>query len=908
MKKSFLPIALAALLTLAGCGGTGNSSSVVSSSSAASSSSTTPSSSSIAPVAYTVAISNKTELTPAWQLGHASRTMAISLSPAGNVLSLLNAGSLKITSSNDKVVLASGTTLSPVGVGTAKISVSYLGVEKDSVDITVTASVASIDVGAPSVGIGYSYPVTFVCKDVLSTYLNAKWTLTPSTGVKATISSTTGSGVTLAVASDSAEGTVKLAAVSSTYDSIKAEVELKVLTPSDPANGYYTGDVNIGGMPTKAAKVDSEVFYKLADDTADAVYKRPSVLFDKSIINKPYGGVNELVITKDKIIKSGASAGKMLSVTFDLYKYNNMVVYNSKAPTDPDAEDTRTPLKVSPKTEGDHIYATYTLNSEYFEASSSYDGNSYVYGVSVKYKVGDTVPAPTEIKVTGDDSIFVTDAITYSASVAPTNADSSVTWKSSNTAVATVDTDGKVTGKSAGTVTITATTKSSGSTVFGTKEVTVKAIETKTIAEAKALAADQVVSIDAVVVAVLKNGAIIGDGSGFMQIYKKNGISGLKVGDFKTFTAHTSTYNGVRELGSDVKAVANTGTAPTATLPTASELTATTFDTFDSSTATSDNVGKFAYIKGQAKVAEGSGSFYFKAEGDTAYSKVKGYISDYVTDTYTQFTADGNDNVVFNIEGFISGNKLSSGKIVGQNVIVVAADAVEKDVAPATMTIDYVPDEILVGGTYKLVCDITPVLTANKEVTWSSNNTDIATVAADGTVTGVATGTAEIVATSTKDTTKSVSCEIKVVAAYTKLNLDTETFGLSSYNKTEATKTIKGISLSYLNLGDFGDGIQMKSTSYLFNTTAITKGIKTITFTVTSSKAETQSNRNFIIGFGKTNVDDWTDKLVPVTCTDGTATYTISSGASNNTYQFFRLVYTGSNSAYFSSIVVKYCA
>ncbi|MEJ2290033.1 MAG: Ig-like domain-containing protein, partial [Deinococcales bacterium] len=59
-----------------------------------------------------------------------------------------------------------------------------------------------------------------------------------------------------------------------------------------------------------------------------------------------------------------------------------------------------------------------------------------------------------------------------------------------------------------------------------------------------------------------------------------------------------------------------------------------------------------------------------------------------------------------------------------------------------------------IGGTQKL--------TANVAVTWSSSDTAIATVAADGTVTGVAVGKTTITATSTVDTSKADTVEVTV--------------------------------------------------------------------------------------------------------------------------------------------------
>ncbi|WP_281986132.1 Ig-like domain-containing protein [Aquimarina aggregata] len=62
------------------------------------------------------------------------------------------------------------------------------------------------------------------------------------------------------------------------------------------------------------------------------------------------------------------------------------------------------------------------------------------------------------------------------------------------------------------------------------------------------------------------------------------------------------------------------------------------------------------------------------------------------------------------------------------------------NVSPATVTID-------VAQTSTLTATVAPVNATNKNVTWSSSNTSIATVSAAGIVTGVAAGTATITAT-----------------------------------------------------------------------------------------------------------------------------------------------------------------
>lgn len=79
-------------------------------------------------------------------------------------------------------------------------------------------------------------------------------------------------------------------------------------------------------------------------------------------------------------------------------------------------------------------------------------------------------------------------------------------------------------------------------------------------------------------------------------------------------------------------------------------------------------------------------------------------------------------------------------------------------VSPASATLDP-------NGTQQLTAtvDATPA-SADKSVTWSSNNPSVATVSESGLVTAVAQGTATITATSNLDNTKSGTCNITVNA------------------------------------------------------------------------------------------------------------------------------------------------
>ena len=78
-----------------------------------------------------------------------------------------------------------------------------------------------------------------------------------------------------------------------------------------------------------------------------------------------------------------------------------------------------------------------------------------------------------------------------------------------------------------------------------------------------------------------------------------------------------------------------------------------------------------------------------------------------------------------------------------------------------------------VGETTTLTATVSPDNATNKNVTWESSNTAIATVDASGVVTGVAAGVATITVTSVADNTKTADCTVTVTTvAVTSVSVD----------------------------------------------------------------------------------------------------------------------------------------
>lgn len=84
----------------------------------------------------------------------------------------------------------------------------------------------------------------------------------------------------------------------------------------------------------------------------------------------------------------------------------------------------------------------------------------------------------------------------------------------------------------------------------------------------------------------------------------------------------------------------------------------------------------------------------------------------------------------------------------------------DDDVSVKGVSLDKTSAELEVGGTLKLTATIEPANATNQNVSWSSSDKNVATVA-NGTVTAVAVGTADIIVT-TEDGGKTATCTVTI--------------------------------------------------------------------------------------------------------------------------------------------------
>ncbi len=327
-------------------------------------------------------------------------------------------------------------------------------------------------------------------------------------------------------------------------------------------------------------------------------------------------------------------------------------------------------------------------------------------------------------------TLFVGDSVTLEATVTPSNASNkAVVWTSYDKAVATVDANGKVKGVAPGTTTIRVKTKDKGFTakckvtvkepvvaVTGVslnktkatlekgKNVTLKATVTPSDAANKAVTWT---SYDKAVATVDANGKVKGVAPGTTTIRAKTKDGGFTAKCKVTVKEPVVAVTGVSL--NKTKATLEKGktvTLKATVTPSGAANKAVTWTSYDTAIATVDANGR---VKG---IAPG-----------TTTIRVK--------------TKDG---------GFTAKCKVT----VKEPVVAVTGVTLNKTKA----TVD-------VGASVTLKATVTPSDAANKAVTWTSYDTAIATVDANGKVKGVAPGTTTI-RVKTKDGGFTAKCKVTV--------------------------------------------------------------------------------------------------------------------------------------------------
>ncbi|MGN0805885.1 MAG: Ig-like domain-containing protein [Candidatus Coproplasma sp.] len=109
------------------------------------------------------------------------------------------------------------------------------------------------------------------------------------------------------------------------------------------------------------------------------------------------------------------------------------------------------------------------------------------------------------------------------------------------------------------------------------------------------------------------------------------------------------------------------------------------------------------------------------------------------------------------------------------------------NVMPAVINIDRAEATIEIDGSVTLSAKVSPDNTTVKTVVWSSSDTSVATVDANGVVKGVKSGTVTITATSTEDSTIKATCTVNVLTEIIKVTSVTLSQTTATINMEEST-------------------------------------------------------------------------------------------------------------------------
>ncbi|MGN0804438.1 MAG: Ig-like domain-containing protein [Candidatus Coproplasma sp.] len=450
-----------------------------------------------------------------------------------------------------------------------------------------------------------------------------------------------------------------------------------------------------------------------------------------------------------------------------------------------------------------------------------------------------TTPTPGDVAVTGVSLNQTTaslkmgsnETVTLTATVAPANAtNTSVTWSSDNTSVATVE-NGVVTALSAGTAKITVTTADGGFTADCTVTVATADAEPPvdppsgdytTGVHTLTFTGDADIFTSSISVSSTDSGynttyfkVASGDYLYANMKLQKNKV--IKVSG-KAVTSNKTTAGKNTNLGVSLK---DGSTGAVSGLPSpisfAQEDGEKAFSFELTVTTEGDIVLAFTRSSGSTGceitelVIEITDSAPVAVTGITL-NKTTGSLTIGSTETLTATVAPSNadntdvewsssDSTVATVDAngkvtaIKKGTVTITAKAKGDTSKTASCEYTITNVMPSIVQIDRDEATIEIDGSITLIAIVSPDNTTVKTVTWSSSDDSIATVDANGKVTGLKTGTVTITATSTEDDTVKATCTVNVLAEIVKvtsvtLSDTTATIDMESATTHKLTATV----------------------------------------------------------------------------------------------------------------------
>jgi len=353
-------------------------------------------------------------------------------------------------------------------------------------------------------------------------------------------------------------------------------------------------------------------------------------------------------------------------------------------------------------------------------------------------------------------TLVVGNSETLTATVTPPNvSNKTVSWKSSDNSVATVS-DGTVIAVAPGTATITVTTAESGKKAACT--VTVNAVDVTGVTLNKTALTLSIGGTETLTAAVTPSNAT---DKAVNWTSSDNSVATVSGGTVTALAAGTAS---ITVTTADGGKTATCSVTVQAAEPIVVDVTGVTLN----KTEFTLTVGDTEVLSATLTPSDATNKAVTWASGNTAVATVNNGMVIAVapgTASITVTTADG-------------------GKTATCAVTVQAA--LPNTIAVTGVTLNETALELIVGGTETLAATVAPSNATNKNITWTSSDTDVATVSTGGLVTAIAGGTATITVT-TVNGGKTAVCSVTVTVPVTGVTLNKTTLALS----TGGTETLE---------------------------------------------------------------------------------------------------------------------
>jgi len=516
-------------------------------------------------------------------------------------------------------------------------------------------------------------------------------------------------------------------------------------------------------------------------------------------------------------------------------------------------------------------------------------------------------------KTTGTLIIGDTDKLTSTVNpVDSTNQD--VTWKSSDNTIATVDTTGKVTALKAGTATITVTT------VDGSKIATCNVTVNNPIVHPTAVSLNKTSDIltvgdtDTLITTVAPsnttNNAVTWTSSdaSIATVNNVGKVTSIKSGTAtitvttvdgsKIATCNVTVNNPIIKVTSvslnktlDILITGDTDNLTTTVAPSNATNNAVTWTSSDKTIANVDTTGKVTSIKaGTATITVTTVDGSKTATCDVTVNdpiKVTSVSLNKTSDDLTVGDVDNltsvitpnnavNKNVTWTSSAMSIATVDTTGKVtavgVGTATITVTTEDGSKIAScvvtvsnpkVASVRLNKTADNLIAGDTDTLTSTVAPNNAENKDVTWTSSNSAVATVDSIGKVTAVSAGIATITAT-TVDGSKIATCSVTVeslkIESINDINTDIyegdiyslpETVSVNMNNKKQESKPVVWTSTS-VDTSVVGLKTYEGTVEGFANKIKLNLNVKSIAADLRHTGTSSSKINNTIVGYGIT--------------------------------------------------------